>query len=94
MERDYSYLGSCLDDDRAPDEEDEYGQYYCNYNSDELCYTCFDRACYCEFSLKFERELDVEAIPPISNPTDINCSSCNFPIAALDFLIFIKSVKI
>ena len=76
LERDYAYTGSYLDDDRDPDEENEYGDYIYYYNSNKLCYRCFDRACWYSFPLEHEKELDISVIPPISNQAYNECSSC------------------
>jgi hypothetical protein len=73
LERDYAYTGSYLDDDRDPDEEDENGDYIYYYNSNELCYRCFERACWYSSPLKYGKELDISVIPPITNQTYDEC---------------------
>lgn len=71
LERDYAYSGAYIDDDRDPEDEDEDGIYIYYYDSDELCYECFDAACYYETPSTCKRKLDISAIPSVDE-----CAAC------------------
>ncbi|NGX42073.1 MAG: hypothetical protein K940chlam7_00349 [Chlamydiae bacterium] len=88
LERDYAYRGAYLYDDWDLDEEDENEDYTYSYNSNELCYRCFDRACWHSFPLKHKKELDIGVIPPIVNQTCNECWWCCDPVVYVGYFHF------
>lgn len=76
LEREYAYSGAYIDDDRDPDEEDEDGNNIYYYSSNELCYNCFNEACFYGMPSIHEKELDIHAIPPALRSLYDECAAC------------------
>lgn len=80
LERDYIYSGNHMEY-RYP-EIDDYGDDVYYYYSDELCYSCFQDACFNEFPWNHQKELDIKVIPSVVNShynIYYDCNSCSNP---------------
>lgn len=75
LERDYIYSGAYMEY-RYPEMDDD-GDYRYYYYSDELCYSCFQEACFDDFPVAHQKELDVKVIPPTTNSDYYPYNTCN-----------------